>query len=115
MLTKKNAPFIRITIKSTNTLIIFLFQGQAIMQRCVLLADLDYTHTTISNNSGDLSAHYPSHLIILEYEKHRMQNLCDTPPPMQRTTETIYESIYDSSKLKVIFEQIVNNTKFLVV
>lgn len=78
-------------------------QSQAIMQRCILLANLDYTHTIISNNSGDLSAHYPSHLIILEYEKHHIQNVSDTPPPLQRTTETIYESIYDTNKLKVSF------------
>ena len=72
------------------------------MQRCILLADLDYTHTIINNNNGDLSAHYPSHLIIFEYEKQHNQNGCDTPPPSQRTTETIYESIYDVGKLKVI-------------
>lgn len=68
------------------------------MQRCILLADLDYTHTIISNKSGDLSSQYPNQLIILDYEKHRNANICDTPPP--RTTETIYESTYDSNKLK---------------
>ncbi|XP_014235020.1 myotubularin-related protein 14 [Trichogramma pretiosum] len=76
--------------------------SQAIMQRCILLADLDYTHTIISNKNGDLSDHYPSHLIILEYEKQHSLNNCDTPPPIQRTTETIYESNHDPSKLKTI-------------
>lgn len=71
------------------------------MQRCILLADLDYTHTVINNTGGDLSSQYPSHLIILDYEKHRSTTTCDTPPPSQRTaTETIYESTYDSNKLK---------------
>ncbi|OXU26982.1 hypothetical protein TSAR_008803 [Trichomalopsis sarcophagae] len=69
--------------------------SQGIMQRCILLANLDYTHTVISNNSGDLSAQYPSSLIILEDEKHHNQNVSDTPTPPQRTTETIYESVYN--------------------
>lgn len=69
------------------------------MQRCILLANLDYTYTIIDNNNSDLSSHYPSHLILLEYEKHKYH--CDTPPPQVTKTETIYESLYDSTKLKV--------------
>ncbi|CAK9800652.1 Myotubularin-related protein 14 [Anthophora quadrimaculata] len=78
--------------------------SQAIMQRCLMLTDLDYTHSVINNNGGDLSAHYPSHLIVLEYEKYRNPNLCDTPPPLPRTTETIYESMYDPNKLKELIK-----------
>lgn len=74
------------------------------MQRCLLLTDLDYTHSIINNNGGDLSAHYPSHLIILEYEKCRNANLCDTPPPLPRTSETIYENMYDPNKLKELIK-----------
>ncbi|XP_033197669.1 egg-derived tyrosine phosphatase isoform X1 [Bombus vancouverensis nearcticus] len=79
-------------------------KSQAIMQRCLLLTDLDYTHSIINNNGGDLSAHYPSHLIILEYEKCRNPNLCDTPPPLPRTSETIYENMYDPNKLKELIK-----------
>ncbi|XP_034944562.1 myotubularin-related protein 14 isoform X2 [Chelonus insularis] len=82
--------------------------GQAIMQQCLLLADLDYTHSIISNIAGDLSAHYPSHLIILENEKHKNPHICDTPPPLPRTTETIYESMYDPNKLK----DLIKNARF---
>lgn len=76
------------------------------MQQCLLLADLDYTHSVINNIGGDLSAHYPSHLIILENEKHRnATSMCDTPPPpLQRTTDTIYESIDDTNKLKELIK-----------
>ncbi|XP_058796334.1 myotubularin-related protein 14 [Phymastichus coffea] len=77
--------------------------AQAIMQRCILLADLDYSHTIVNNSIGDLSAHYPSHLIILEYDKKSHQNLSDTSPP-QRTTETIYESIYEPKQLKELIK-----------
>lgn len=78
--------------------------SQAVMRRCLLLTDLDYTHSIINNNGGDLSAHYPSHLIILEYEKYRSTNMCDTPPPLPRATETIYESMYDPNKLKELIK-----------
>lgn len=74
------------------------------MQQCLLLMDLDYAHSVINNNGGDLSAHYPSHLIILEYEKHKNPQTCETPPPMPRTTETIYESMYDPNKLKELIK-----------
>lgn len=74
------------------------------MQQCLLLTDLDYTHSVINNNGGDLSAHYPSHLIILEYEKHKNPQMCDTPPPLPRATETIYESMYDPNKLKELIK-----------
>ncbi|XP_033214396.1 myotubularin-related protein 14 isoform X2 [Belonocnema kinseyi] len=84
--------------------------SQSIMQRCVLLADMDYQHSVINNNEGDLSAHYPSHLIILEYEKSKYPNKCDTPPPppppplLARTTETIYESMCDPIRLKELIK-----------
>lgn len=68
------------------------------MQRCLLLSDVDYSHSVISNNGGELSAHYPSHLIVFEYEKTRGPKP-DTPPP-PRTTDTIYESMYDVNKLR---------------
>lgn len=74
------------------------------MQRCLLLTDLDYTPSIINNNGGDLSARYPSHLIILEYEKYRNPHMCDTPPPLPRTTEAIYENMYDANKLKELIK-----------
>nr|XP_033333041.1 myotubularin-related protein 14 [Megalopta genalis]XP_033333042.1 myotubularin-related protein 14 [Megalopta genalis]XP_033333043.1 myotubularin-related protein 14 [Megalopta genalis]XP_033333045.1 myotubularin-related protein 14 [Megalopta genalis]XP_033333046.1 myotubularin-related protein 14 [Megalopta genalis]XP_033333047.1 myotubularin-related protein 14 [Megalopta genalis]XP_033333048.1 myotubularin-related protein 14 [Megalopta genalis] len=79
--------------------------SQTIMQRCLLLTDLDYTHAVINNNGGDLSAHYPSHLVILENEKsNKNPNISDTPPPLPRTTETIYETMYDPNKLKELIK-----------
>lgn len=74
------------------------------MQRCILLADMDYQHSVINNNEGDLSAHYPSHLMILEYEKSKFPNKCDTPSSLPRTTETIYESMCDPIRLKELIK-----------
>ncbi|XP_046747257.1 myotubularin-related protein 14 [Diprion similis] len=75
--------------------------SQAIMQRCLLISDIDYSHSVISNNGGELSAHYPSQLIVFDYEKTRGPH-SDTPPPPPppRTTDTIYESMYDVNKLR---------------
>lgn len=78
--------------------------SQDIMQKCLLLTDLDYTHSVIENVAGDLSAHYPSHLILLEYEKYKNPMACDMPRPQSRTTETIYESMYDTNKLKELIK-----------
>ena len=78
------------------------------MQRCILLADMDYQHSVINNNEGDLSAHYPSHLIIFEYEKRMNPNNCDTSPPLPHTAETIYESMCDPIRLK----ELIKNARF---
>jgi hypothetical protein len=58
----------------------------------------------ISNSGGELSANYPSHLIILEYEHPSTNvsgNLCPLEPA--RTTGTIYESMHDATKLRELF------------
>ncbi|XP_018044999.1 PREDICTED: myotubularin-related protein 14 [Atta colombica] len=52
--------------------------NQEIMQRCMLLAAFDYEYSTIDNSGGDLCAHYPSYLIILEHDKYRNLKNCDT-------------------------------------
>ncbi|XP_026674449.1 myotubularin-related protein 14-like isoform X2 [Ceratina calcarata] len=75
---------------------------KAIMQKCLLLTDLDYTHSVINNSEGDLSASYPSHLIILKYKKF---NLCDTLLPLP---EIIDESMYDFNELK----ELINTAKY---
>ena len=58
----------------------------------------------ISNRAGELSASYPSDLIVLEYERTSMNvgsSLRSVEPP--RTTSTIYENMYDASKLRELF------------
>jgi len=67
------------------------------MQKCILLAALDYEYFTIDNNEGDLCAHYPSYIIILEHEKPKSTKSCDTPP---RVMETIHENKHVKNKLK---------------
>lgn len=104
-----------ITVDDLQTLLVYFSKNtyrakdadstsQEIMRRCLVFTDMDYTHSIINNNGGDLSAHYPSHLVILEYEKYRNSNTGDTPPPLPRTTETIYESMYDPNKLKELIK-----------
>jgi len=58
----------------------------------------------ISNSGGELSANYPSHLIILEYERPP-PSVSGSLRPMEspRTTGTIYENMYDATKLRELF------------
>ena len=54
----------------------------------------------VSNASGEMSAHYPSQLIIMEYErtgKGAPSEHCS------RSNGTIYENVYDVNKLKDLF------------
>lgn len=44
------------------------------MQRCILLASLDYHSITIPNNDGELCPQYPSKLILFEKEKNPVWN-----------------------------------------
>ncbi|XP_069693160.1 phosphatidylinositol-3,5-bisphosphate 3-phosphatase MTMR14 isoform X2 [Periplaneta americana] len=77
---------------------------QDVMQRCLKLVALDYSHVVINNTSGELSANYPSHLIILEYERPSGNvngSMRSTEPP--RTTSTIYENMHDPSRLRELF------------
>ncbi|XP_066581421.1 myotubularin-related protein 14 [Prorops nasuta] len=83
-------------VKDSDTL------AQEIMQQCLLIADIDYTFTVINNSGGDLSAQYPSHLIILNYEKSN-ENLL--PLSLSRASETIYETAFEPNKLKETIKQ----------
>jgi len=69
------------------------------MQRCMLLAAFDYEYFTIDNSGGDLCAHYPSYLIILEHDKFRNSKNCDTSMTSLCVMENTYESIHFRNKL----------------
>lgn len=69
------------------------------MQRCMLLAAFDYEYSTIDNSGGELCAHYPSYLIILEHDKFRNSKNCDTPIPLPYMMENTYGNIYLRNKL----------------
>ncbi|XP_046985343.1 myotubularin-related protein 14 isoform X1 [Schistocerca americana] len=72
-------------------------KSQEILQKCLKLIELDYHYIVISNAGGELSAHYPSQLIILEYEHSQS---CSTSANGVTQNSTIYESLYDSAKLR---------------
>lgn len=78
---------------------------QNVMQRCIDLVSLDYSHILIDNAGGELSAHYPSQLIVMEYEKVAKEdcNCSGGSPPKSTNNGTLYESVYDVSKLKDLF------------
>uniref|UniRef100_A0A146KSW7 Myotubularin-related protein 14 n=1 Tax=Lygus hesperus TaxID=30085 RepID=A0A146KSW7_LYGHE len=73
-----------------------------IMKRCVDLVSLDYSHVVVSNAGGEMSAHYPSQLIIMEYERTSKGNNASSDH-LPRANGTIYENVYDVNKLKDLF------------
>ncbi|KAK7792665.1 hypothetical protein R5R35_012024 [Gryllus longicercus] len=80
-------------------------KSQDVMQKCLNLVTLDYSNLVINNGGGELSAHYPSQLIVLEYELPAASSGSSKPndAPPSRTTSTIYESMYDVGKLRDLF------------
>ncbi|XP_014249851.1 myotubularin-related protein 14 isoform X2 [Cimex lectularius] len=78
-----------------------------ILQRCIDLVSLDYSHVEINNTNGELSAHYPSKIIIMEYEKANENNEPEltnrSSSKKVKSNGTIYESVYDAAKLKELF------------
>lgn len=79
--------------------------AQAAMQKCIDLVSLDYSHIVIGNSNGEFCAHYPSQLIIMEYEKinHSLHKSDPETPAKAPNNGTLYESVYDGSKLKDLF------------
>ncbi|XP_045166694.2 myotubularin-related protein 14-like [Mercenaria mercenaria] len=67
-------------------------KGDPVTGKCLKLYAKDYQFTVINNTAGDLCAHYPSKLAVLEYEK------CST-------VKERVESLFDSNKVKNIFKQ----------
>jgi hypothetical protein len=64
---------------------------------------IDYSVIEISNSLGELSSHYPSTILIPEYE-HQSGN---SQNPLNRQ-QTIYESTYDANKLR----DLINKARF---
>lgn len=64
---------------------------------------IDYSVLELNNSAGDLSAHYPSNILIPENENQPNSNGFSSQLPASRQ-ETIYEStlIHDASKLREI-------------
>lgn len=69
------------------------------MQKCLVLMKIDYSVIEISNSMGELSSHYPSTILIPEYENHSGVNNSSQNNPLNRQ-QTIYESTYDTNKLR---------------
>ncbi|CAD1480674.1 unnamed protein product [Heterotrigona itama] len=85
--------------------------SQDIIQKCLSLIDVDYKYSIICNTTGDLCAHYPSHLIILEKEKidkYRDSNVIDVPPSPLCTEEDIRNKQENINKLK----ELMKNARF---
>lgn len=77
----------------------------------------DYSVVEITNSMGELSSHYPSTILIPEYEHHNFSqansmysngfNGISSQQQPQRQ-QTIYESTYDANKLR----DLINKARF---
>lgn len=88
------------------------------MQKCVALMKSDYSIIEISNASGELSSHYPSQILIPEYEIKTAtttvpmngfaSNLSSGTSSSQRQQQTIYETNHDANKMR----DLINKARF---
>jgi hypothetical protein len=80
---------------------------------------LDYSVVEITNSMGELSSHYPSTILIPEYENHNTSqtnsmysshglSTSQQPQSQRQPQTTIYESSYDASKLR----DLINKARF---
>ncbi|XP_011868605.1 PREDICTED: myotubularin-related protein 14 [Vollenhovia emeryi] len=83
--------------------------NQEIMQRCMLLAAFDYDYSTIDNSGGELCAHYPSYLVILEHDKFRNSKNCDAPPV---ASPYVMENTYGSTCLRNKLLKLMTHSRF---
>ncbi|KAF5304510.1 hypothetical protein FQR65_LT07937 [Abscondita terminalis] len=77
--------------------------GNDALLRSIELMKIDYNIFLLNNVGGELSTHYPGHLVVLECERAPNQNISAANPLLQstqRTTNTIYECMYDAQKLR---------------
>lgn len=75
----------------------------------------DYSVVEITNATGELSNHYPSSVLIPEYEIRNLNQAnslhsSNGLPSQQQTPrqQTIYESTYDANKLR----DLINKARF---
>lgn len=66
------------------------------MQKCLVLMQFDYSVLELPNSLGELSSHYPSDILIPEFERNNINN---------RQQQTIYESTYDALKLRELISK----------
>lgn len=76
-------------------------KANEIGEKCLKLFSRDYHYFEIDNSCGELSTHYPSKIVVLEYEK------APNGPPISRPTEkdSLYQSLYDVNRLKDLFQR----------
>lgn len=67
-------------------------RADPVTEKCLKLFAKDYQFSIIHNNGGELCAHYPNKIVLLEYEKNG------------ESRERV-ESFYDKNKVRELFKQ----------
>uniref|UniRef100_A0A336MS51 CSON006227 protein n=1 Tax=Culicoides sonorensis TaxID=179676 RepID=A0A336MS51_CULSO len=60
--------------------------GHEVMQKCSVLMKSDYSVIEISNTTGELSSHYPSQILVPEYENTNCNNYTNNSNNIQNST-----------------------------
>jgi len=60
-------------------------KGESILTNCLKLFAKDYKYSIISNSNGELCNHYPTNVVLLEYE------LMDTEKPCNDNVQSLYD------------------------
>lgn len=72
-------------------------EGEFIMERCLLLLTKDYKYSVITNFNGELCGHYPSKIVLLEYQ----MSVADKKTNQNEEVQ----SFYDTGKLRELIKQ----------
>ncbi|KAK9497489.1 hypothetical protein O3M35_004197 [Rhynocoris fuscipes] len=79
---------------------------QKVMQRCIELVSCDYNYAIVNNTNGELSAHYPSQLIVMENERPGKINTSNESP---NSTSISSKDINNGTTIDLITSDTVGN------
>lgn len=85
------------SVKNTHKVKDGDIKGDFIMEKCLLLFSKDYKYSVITNFSGELCGHYPSKIILLEYQL--------TEGDQKKDNFHGVESVYDTTQMRELIKQ----------
>ncbi|XP_076108099.1 phosphatidylinositol-3,5-bisphosphate 3-phosphatase MTMR14-like isoform X1 [Mytilus galloprovincialis] len=85
------------SVKNTHKVKDGDIKGDFIMEKCLLLFSKDYKYSVITNFNGELCGHYPSKIILLEYQL--------TEGDQKKDNFHGVESVYDTTQMRELIKQ----------
>ena len=85
------------SVKNTHKVKDGDIKGDFIMEKCLLLFSKDYKYSVITNFNGELCGHYPSKIVLLEYQL--------TDAERNKDIFNGVESIYNTAQMRELIKQ----------